>query len=586
MKAGTAEPYFSPRAGQRGYETIVQTQQGAPAAREDEDGIGDVGFRALADVMPQMVWSTRPDGHHDYFNARWYDFTGAPAGSTDGDGWNALFHPDDRERAFALWREALANGHLYEIEYRLRRRDGAWRWVLGRALPLRDRAGRIRRWFGTLTDIEDLKRTEAALNASEARFRSLVEATAAIVWRRRPDGAFDREQAAWGAFTGQSADDYAGFGWLEAVHPEDRERTVETWRRAVAGSTLYSVEHRLRRADGTYVPMLARATPILDAGGAVAEWIGLHTDVSDLKQAEEALRGVADDLEAQVNRRTAELVRARIALEQANRSLEATVAARTEALQTANEEIKRFAYIVSHDLRAPLVNIMGFTSELEMARPVIADFHARAVAADPSLAGGEMQALVDGDFDEAIGFIRTSTVKMDRLINAILTLSRTERRVLAPEPLDMGALVATFERSLAHQLAARDAILEIGALPGIVADRLAVEQVFANIIENAVKYLKDGRPGRIAVTAVEAGDGIAFSIADNGRGIEAKDFGRIFELFRRAGVQDRPGEGIGLAYVQLLVRKLGGRVQVASVPGEGSTFTVTLPKRYEETRAT
>lgn len=116
-------------------------------------------FRTLADVMPQMVWSTLPDGYHDYYNARWYEFTGMQDGTTDGEGWNALFHPDDQERAWAVWRHSLATGETYEIEYRLRHHSGVYRWVLGRALPLRGADGAIDRWYGTCTDIHAAKET-------------------------------------------------------------------------------------------------------------------------------------------------------------------------------------------------------------------------------------------------------------------------------------------------------------------------------------------------------------------------------------------------------------------------------------------
>jgi len=119
-------------------------------------------FRAIADTMPQMVWSTLPDGYHDYYNQRWYDYTGVPSGSTDGEGWNGMFHPDDQERAWARWRHSLDTGEPYEIEYRLRHHSGEYRWVLGRALAIRDADGRIERWFGTCTDIEDMKRSEEA----------------------------------------------------------------------------------------------------------------------------------------------------------------------------------------------------------------------------------------------------------------------------------------------------------------------------------------------------------------------------------------------------------------------------------------
>ena len=129
---------------------IAQQARDAQAVAES-----DRLFRTLADTMPQMVWSTLPDGYHDYYNARWYEFTGVPPGSTDGEGWNGMFHPDDQDRAWARWRHSLATGEPYEIEYRLRRHRGDYRWTLGRALPIRDADGRIARWIGTCTDIND-----------------------------------------------------------------------------------------------------------------------------------------------------------------------------------------------------------------------------------------------------------------------------------------------------------------------------------------------------------------------------------------------------------------------------------------------
>lgn len=119
---------------------------------------GNISFQQLADAMPQMVWSTLPDGAHDYYNAQWYAFTGVPRGSTDGDGWNGMFHPDDQERAWARWRHSLSTGEPYEIEYRLRHSSGEYRWTLGRALPVRDPGGEIVRWVGTCTDIDEQKR--------------------------------------------------------------------------------------------------------------------------------------------------------------------------------------------------------------------------------------------------------------------------------------------------------------------------------------------------------------------------------------------------------------------------------------------
>jgi signal transduction histidine kinase len=181
------------------------------------------------------------------------------------------------------------------------------------------------------------------------------------------------------------------------------------------------------------------------------------------------------------------------------------------------------------------------------------------------------------DLPEAIRFIQTSTAKMDRLINAILRLSREGRRVLTPESLDMKALLANVIDSVRHQASVADADVELGAVPRLVSDRIAIEQIFSNLIENALKYLQDGRPGRISVAGGREAGLVRIDVTDNGRGIAPHDMERVFELFRRAGNQNRPGEGIGLAHVRALVRRLGGTIECRSTLGEGSTFSVRLP---------
>lgn len=148
-------------------------------------GLDAVRLRAILNTIPQMVWSTLPDGYHDFYNDRWYEFTGIPYGSTDGEGWNDMFHPEDRDRAWQVWRHSLATGEPYEIEYRLRHRSGAYRWTLGRALPIRDHEGAIVRWFGTCTDIDELKQAQQAreLIAHELshRIKNLFAVIASIV---------------------------------------------------------------------------------------------------------------------------------------------------------------------------------------------------------------------------------------------------------------------------------------------------------------------------------------------------------------------------------------------------------------------
>ena len=271
-----------------------------------------------------------------------------------------------------------------------------------------------------------------------------------------------------------------------------------------------------------------------------------------------------------------------------NLNLEATIDERTADLREANDEIQRFAYIVSHDLRSPLVNIMGFTSELEELRGDIfrriAALGRATSASPPPMVAGEIEPVLDGedkqlsqDFAEALGFIKSSIAKMDRLISAILHLTREGRREFEPVRIETRELIAGIVATVAHQAAEAEAQIRVEPLPAIVSDRLALEQIFSNLIDNALKYLKPGVPGDISVRGRTKLGFAIFEIADNGRGIDPKDHQRIFDLFRRAGTQDRPGQGIGLAHVRTLVRRLGGTMSVASELHSGSTFTITLP---------
>lgn len=267
----------------------------------------------------------------------------------------------------------------------------------------------------------------------------------------------------------------------------------------------------------------------------------------------------------------AELEHAHSELALANRGLEERVAERTADLREANDEIQRFAFIVSHDLRSPLVNIMGFTSELE------------ALQADIFRDGqqtSEQREQLRLEVKEALGFIKSSIGKMDRLINAILSLSRAGRREFTAQPLALDALLTAMAKDVAHRLQDIGGEIELGHLPEITSDRLALEQIFSNLIDNAIKYRSLERPVRIRIDSEERGNFVVIRVTDNGRGIEAKDYERIFELFRRAGPQDRPGEGIGLAHVRAMVRRLGGSIRVESEFGQGTTFTVILPKRW------
>jgi signal transduction histidine kinase len=245
-------------------------------------------------------------------------------------------------------------------------------------------------------------------------------------------------------------------------------------------------------------------------------------------------------------------------------------------LAQSNEELKRFAYNVSHDLRAPLVNLKGFAGELasavEVVRPAL---DAVLPQLDEQRRSTVTTALLE-DIPEALGFISASVIRMEHFINALLTFSRLGRRELDLERINMEALVQTTLETLAHQIEQRQARVTVGLLPEVVADRTALEQIMSNLLNNAVIYLEPGRAGEIEISGERNPEETLFRVRDNGRGIAPEDMDKVFAPFRRAGKQDVAGEGMGLAYVQTLVRRHGGRIWCESELGVGTTFTFTL----------
>lgn len=275
-----------------------------------------------------------------------------------------------------------------------------------------------------------------------------------------------------------------------------------------------------------------------------------------------------------------ELALARKEIEEANLGLEARVADRTKELGKANEEIQRFAYIVTHDLRAPLVNVMGFTSEMETGVAAVRTYMELHPPAPGDTVAEEAYLAASEDLPEAVTFIRAATRKMDSLINAILKISREGRRTLRPESIDLKRLVENSAAAVHHQLVEGQGEINIDVkVNELFTDRLSVEQVLGNILDNAIKYQSPNRPLHVRITARNApGNRVIIDVADNGRGIADTDHERVFELFRRSGTQNNPGEGIGLAHVRTMARSLGGDVKLSSKLGAGTTFTVDLPR--------
>ncbi len=240
-------------------------------------------FRALATASSQVVYEMSPDwGEMRKLDGR--SFLGSvSAGSRT---WLRDYnHPEDQPKIMARVHESIRTKSIFELEHRVRRVDGTWGWTFSRAVPMLDAKGEIIEWFGTASDVTARKEAEAALRQSEERFRAAVGEVSDIIWTNNAQGKMEGEQPGWGAFTGQRQEEYQGYGWSKAVHPEDAQPTLDAWNLAVAEKRMFEFEHRVRRHDGEWRLCSIRAVPVLDPTGGIREWVGVHTDITERELA-------------------------------------------------------------------------------------------------------------------------------------------------------------------------------------------------------------------------------------------------------------------------------------------------------------
>ena len=245
------------------------------------------GVSAFAQAIPQLVWQTGSDGRSDFFNDRWYDYTGlTPTASLD-DAWLAALHPEDVERTREVWTSAVRAERLYETEYRFRARDGTYRWFLARGVPMRDAHGNVVRWFGTCTDIDDTKRAQAVLVDSERQARVLADVLPTILWTSLADGTLTSVNKRWTEYTGLTLDESIDI-WLSLIHPDDVESLGAYAHAFETGERLVN-ESRFRRFDGTYRWFQTVAEPVRNEAGTIVRWVGATHDVQDARDARDML---------------------------------------------------------------------------------------------------------------------------------------------------------------------------------------------------------------------------------------------------------------------------------------------------------
>ena len=389
---------------------------------------------------------------------------------------------------------------------------------------------------GFIRDITERKQAESALRLGEERYRVLVSATSSIVWSADENGKVVIPQPTWEAYTGQTWEQVQSDSMLKMIHEEDHAHVIARWQEAKATNSLFITESRHWHAPSqSWHYCITRGVPLLKEDGSVREWIGTIIDIDAQKRAEFEIRNLNASLEQRVSERTAEL-------------------------QAVNKELESFCYSVSHDLRAPLRAIDGFSQALEE----------------------DYQSLLDNSGKNYLQRVRSATRRMAKLIDDLLELSRVTRAEINRSQVDLSQLANQVQEEL--QQGSRDRTVEWSICPGMRAygDPRLLRIVLDNLLGNAWKFTKKSANPHIEFNLQLKDGKTVFYVRDNGAGFDMNYAGKLFGVFQRLhSATEYEGTGVGLANVQRVIYRHGGHIWAEAKPGEGATFYFTLPEPKE-----
>jgi PAS domain S-box-containing protein len=485
-------------------------------------------YRSLITATAQIVWTTNAQGEVIDDMPLWRAFTGMTFEQILGSGWLDSVHPDDRKRTAEVWAQAWRERARYEIEYRIRRHDGEYRDFAVRGVPIQESDGSIREWVGTCTDITDRKQAQEQLRQAALYSRTLIEASLDPLVTIGQDGKILDVNHATEKITGHPRERLIGSDFCNYFTEPEKARCG--YERVFTQGSVQDYPLAIRNPDGKVVELTYNATVFTNEAGAVQGVFAAARDVTRMKAAEQEVRRLNQELEQRVMRRTAQL-------------------------EAANKELEAFTYSVSHDLRAPLRHISGF------AKILIEDFASQI----PEEAKHHLQRIEEG------------THRMGQLVDDLLNLARVGRRELNLQVTGFTSLVDEVIAGLQSDLGHRRVEWKIGDLPYMDCDPALMHQVFQNLLSNAVKFTRPREVARVEIgREMRDGTSVVY-VRDNGVGFSMKYSDKLFGVFQRLHrVEDFEGTGVGLATVQRIIQKHGGRIWAEAELDKGATFYFTL----------
>jgi len=486
-------------------------------------------LREVIETIPSMAWSAAPDGSADFFNQRWLEYAGLTANQAQAWGWTVAVHPDDLNALVDYWRKIMVSGQSGEIEARLRRFDGVYRWFLFRATPSLDEKGKVVKWYGTNTDIEERKRAEQALRRSEAYLAEAQRLTHTASWAYNPATqkalywsdemfricGFDPQQ---GPPTSEA--------FLDRVHPEDRESVAGTMRNAAREKTEYRVEHRIIHPNGAIKHAQAIGHPVLDRSGNVVEFVGSAVDITDVKRAEQEHERLRQELAnlAHLNR-----------------------------VSTMGELTASLAHEIKQPIGAAVTNAEACARLLDRDQPDVLEAREAAL--------------------EMVKDAKRAADIIDR-VRSLYQKGSSELETIEVNEV-IGEMVVMLQNEANRHSVSISADLGEG-LPAVMADRVQLQQVLLNLMLNGIEAIRD-TSGELSIKSQLDDDGqLLISVSDTGVGLPTENADQIFNPFFTTKYK---GTGLGLAITRSIVESHGGRIWATPNSGPGATFYFTLPCR-------